>query len=145
MEKGKSESFTFYPLPLPLYLLTWLMSETFAQLRVLIFLLLIFGFTVGVVSKKKITRFIAGMIFMPTLVAIVFHYIKQVRAAMDPTSSLLFTIGILVVGLILVLRFLLGKDIWHSVAGDFVYDVLKWIFFLPFRIVRGLFALFRRK
>lgn len=58
------------------------------QLRVLIFLLLIFGFTIGVVSKRRITKFIAGMIFIPTLVALIWHYIKNFRASMDPTASL---------------------------------------------------------
>lgn len=121
------------------------MSETFTQLRFLMFLILIFGFTVGVVSQKRITKFIAAMIFMPMLLGLVWYYIRYFRANLPPMESLLFTTGILVVGLVLVFRFLLGKGLWHDLAGHFIYDVLKWIVSLPFRLLRGLINLILRQ
>ncbi len=114
------------------------MSETLSQLRFLFFLLLILGFTVGLVSQKRLTKFIAGMIFMPVLLGLMVHYIQAFRTSLDPVASWVFTIGILVAGLLLALRFLLGKDVWHSVVGDLIYDVLKWLFFAPFRFLRWL-------
>ncbi len=116
------------------------MLEMLSQFRVLVLLLLTFGLTIGIVSGKRVGKFIAGMIFMPLLLMVAFTYIQKVRVTLDPAMSLLFTIAILFAVLIIVLRLLLGKQIWHGVVADFVYDLLKWLVLLPFRIVRRIFG-----
>lgn len=56
--------------------------------------------------------------------------------------TLLAALFFLIVGFLFTLRWILGKDIWNEVVGKFIYDFLKWLFLLPFKILGGLIRIF---
>ncbi len=66
----------------------------------------------------------------------------------DPLVWSVLSLAAMVAGLLLVLRILLGKELWHKVVVEFIYGVLKWLFLLPFRLLywmlRLLYLLFKR-
>jgi len=117
------------------------MSEFTSSFKVLIFLILIIGFMLGLVSKKRLGKFISGLIFIPIVLMVLWNSIKGAGAAMDSPISILLAIGILVVGALLALRLLLGDKILHTILGNFIYDILKWLVLLPFRLLKWLIEL----
>jgi hypothetical protein len=57
--------------------------------------------------------------------------------------EILLPIVFLLIILSFCLRFLLGERIYEHVAAKFVYDIIKGLILLPFRICAGLFRLMR--
>ena len=114
-------------------------SELTGPLKLLILVMLAMGLMVGLVSKKRIARYIAGIIFLPVLLYSVFSFFKGVLHNMGQVQSILLALAILLIGALVVMRLVLGHEIWSTVVGNFIYDVFKWIITLPFRILRAIY------
>jgi len=103
-----------------------------------IFILIAMGFGVmfGVVKPGRIGRFLAGLVFGPLIVSAVVH-----------TSSQMFLQAPLLgqVALVLVAPFALAgaalmmmpATYRHHIVSHGIYDISKWMFFVPFRLIRS--------
>jgi hypothetical protein len=77
------------------------------------------------------------MLFMPLFILIVLSILKSMASGMNIFGQILLWGVVLIVGLALILRLLLGRELFGHVVGNFVYDVLKWLVKLPFRLFRA--------
>lgn len=104
-------------------------------LQVLVFVLLSLGIIVGVVKPKRIGSFILWLIVGPVLMGVAFSLGKQVFLSLPPLQQLLFVILVAVAALVILLRVALPKGVREAVIGDFIYDALKFVVRLPFKIL----------
>lgn len=121
------------------------MSEISSSIKVLIFILMAIGLIFGLVSKARIGKYILGLVFIPIVLGVIWTIFKGAYSGMSALQSMLFATIILVVGLVVVLRILLGKELWSTVVGNFIYDVIKWLFLLPFRMIKWILEHIRRR
>lgn len=64
---------------------------------------------------------------------------------MDSFSQLIAAALILIIGLLIVLRILFGANLFKHLAGNLIYDVLKALFLLPFKLTQKIFHIILRK
>ena len=110
----------------------------FDAFRMLVILCTAFGVILGIVKPKTLPRRLTMILFMPLLIAIVLSFLKGMSAGMNVVEQMLLWSIVLIVGFVLILRFLLGRELFQHVLGHFVYDVLKWFVRLPFRLFRAI-------
>ncbi|MFQ5752820.1 MAG: hypothetical protein ACE5HI_12560, partial [bacterium] len=101
--------------------------------------------TFGLVSSKKLPKMFAMWIFGPILFAIGLSYFKSFLSQASQLQQILIIAITVLVGVLVGLRFILGKHIFQGVVADFIYDVLKFVFFLPLKMIRGIASIFYRR
>jgi hypothetical protein len=110
--------------------------DFFNDLKPVIFMLLAVGVILGLLSPRKaIGRILAMVILVPMAVGIGGGYLKTfVENAATPADFAILLAGVLLV-IIVLLRILLGKEIFTHIIGNFIYDILKESFFMFFRLL----------
>ncbi|MFQ5752502.1 MAG: hypothetical protein ACE5HI_10940 [bacterium] len=121
------------------------MFEILNLLKPVVLLVVAFGLTLGLVSGKKLPKMFAMWILGPLLFAIGLSYFKGFLSQASPLQQILIITITVVVAILVGLRFTLGKHIFQGVVADFIYDVLKFVFLLPLRIIRGIAGIFSRR
>jgi hypothetical protein len=101
--------------------------------------LLGFGVMLGVVRPRTLGKFIAALIFGPILIAVALIAGRAVFASLSLAQQILLVVPASLIGLAVLLRIILPRDIWAGVVSAFIYDVLKYLFGLPARLVRWLY------
>jgi hypothetical protein len=59
---------------------------------------------------------------------------------MESLLTLLFPVFILIAGLLIVTRFLVGRRVFEEAGGHWLYDISKTLLRIPFRILGYLFS-----
>jgi hypothetical protein len=99
------------------------------------------GMMMGIVKPRRFGKYIAGLIFTPILIGVGWTITRTTFAGLSPIQQILFFIPALLIGLAIMLRLVLPRDVWAGVVAGFIYDVLKFLFRLPVRMVRYLYLL----
>lgn len=107
----------------------------FPGLPLLIFILLALGIMLGVVKPKRMGKFLLWLILGPVLTGVAFALGKQVFASLTPLQQAIFVILGSVAAFAIVLRLVLPKGVWDSLLGDLIYDLLRSVMLLPFRML----------
>ena len=104
-------------------------------MTLLVILFIAFGLMLGFFTKgqalRKLGRVLLIAAFVPIFIGVGKGYFYQLSSG----QKLIFAVAVSTVGIFVVLRILLGKDLFNEVMGRFIYDGLKAIFLLPFRII----------
>ena len=121
------------------------MSDIFYLLKPLLIIGFAFAITLGLMSPKRLPKIFAIWIFCPLLFAILLTYLKGIFVNLGLLEKIIF-IGVLgVIALVVITRLFLGKHAFEGLATHFIYDILKFIILLPFKILRGIFSIFFKK
>jgi hypothetical protein len=104
------------------------------MLQLIVLMVVAYGLMLGLVSRKKaysvVVRLILVAAFAPVLIGIARNSFQTL-----PWDHKLLVLAIAMAGLLVVLaRILLGSKLFTEVAGHALYDVLKALFLLPFRV-----------
>jgi hypothetical protein len=110
----------------------------------LVLIVLALGILFGLTKPRRLGKFFVGLLVGPVLIGIVFVAGREILANLPPGQRILFIVVGAVVALIILMRVVLPREFQAALAADFVYDILKFIVFLPFRILGFIFRLFVR-
>lgn len=113
-----------------------------SALVTLTILLLAVGLLVGVVKPRSIGKLVVGLLFIPPLLLAALVVGRSAFAGLSLPAQILFVATALPVGLAVLLRLVLPRDVWAGIVSSFLYDLLRHLFGLPVRLVRWLY-LFR--
>lgn len=116
-----------------------------SSLAPLILVVLAFGILLGLTKPRRIGKFAVGVLVGPLLIAIAFTAGREIFDSLPVTQKILFALLAGVGLLVLILRFALPRDVWAGVTADFIYDVLKFVVLLPFRILGFFVGLVARR
>lgn len=102
-----------------------------------------FGLILGVFTRdqafRKLGRILIFVALTPILIGAGKSYFYQLPVA----QKIILASIMLPVGIFIALRILLGRDIFNDVMGRFIYDALRFVITLPFRIISLLIQRFR--
>jgi hypothetical protein len=107
----------------------------------LMFILIALGITIGLVKPRRMGRLVIWLIFGPALIGVGFNMGKQIFWTLSPVQQILFIILVPVGAIVILLRLVLPRDVWANVLGNFIYDLLKFVVLLPFRMIGWLIDL----
>lgn len=107
-------------------------------MALLVIILLAFGLIFGIFSREQVFRKIGRVLLIVALSPILLGAGKNYYAQLPPVQKVVLPILIIPLVLILLLRLLLGKDLFSDIIGNFFYDGIKFIVSLPFRIASRL-------
>lgn len=106
-------------------------------------LLIAFGLILGFLSKgqafKKLGRVLLIVALAPIFIGVGKTYYYQMPQAQKIILFLIIIPG----GTLIILRILLGKDIFNNVLGSFIYDAIKAVFTFPFKIISKLIRTYK--
>jgi len=121
------------------------MFEILNLLKPVLLVIFALAIVLGLMSPKKLPKILAMWILGPLLFAIGIGYFKSFFSQTNSWQQLLIiAVGAFVV-IVIGARLIFGKGIYHAVAGEFIYDVLKSVILLPFRILHGIGRIFSRR
>jgi len=103
------------------------------------------GILFGVAKPRRLGRFVTGLLVGPVLIGIVVVAGREIFGGLPAGQKVIFLVVVAIASLLVLLRFALPRDFQAALAADFFYDVLKFMIFLPFRILGFLFGLVVRK
>ena len=116
-----------------------------STLIVLAFLLLILGVMVGAVKPRTLGKFVAWLLLAPVFLIVLLSVLRESLAGMSPSQQVLFLATVVIPALLIcvavLLRMVLPRDVWAGIVASFLYDVLKFLFGLPVRLVKRLYHL----
>lgn len=98
-----------------------------------------FGVMLGVVRIASVPMFLARILLLPLLLVTFWNVGRQWWNLLPPGERVLICIVLLPVGMIVLMRLVLGKDLFKHILGNFIYDALKWSFLKFWRIVQLIF------
>jgi hypothetical protein len=111
----------------------------------LVLIVLALGILFGITKPRRLGKFVIGLLIGPVLIGIVFVAGREIFDGLPIGQKVIFIVVVAIALLLILLRFALPRDFKAALAADFIYDVLKFIIFLPFRILGFLFGLVVRK
>jgi hypothetical protein len=105
------------------------MLEGLGAVKIILFLVLIFALIFGLINKKRILRSILLLIIAPIILLIAYNSVKRLLVTLNSTEQ---TIALSLLAIFFIFIFLIltktGREIFGSVVGSFIYDVLKSLF-----------------
>lgn len=108
------------------------------MLALLGIILIAFGLILGFFSRqqafKKLGRVLLITAFLPVFISIGKNHFNQLPLEQKFIFSIIVFGGVLLV----ILRILLGSDIFKNVIGNFIYNGLKFICTLPIRVISSI-------
>jgi hypothetical protein len=114
-------------------------GELSQSVKVLLIMLTGFGVMLGLVRLASVPRMLARLLILPLFLGILWNAGRQWWRLSPPGERGLICLALFPVGLIVLMRLILGKDLFMQILGHFIYDALKWSFFQFWRIVGGVF------
>jgi hypothetical protein len=110
-------------------------GELSQSIKVLLIMLTGFGVMLGIVRVASVPLILARILILPLFLGILWNVGRQWWNLLPPGERALVFLVLFPVGMIALMRLILGKDLFRHVLGNFIYDVLKWSFFQFWRIV----------
>lgn len=101
----------------------------------LILIGLAIGILFGLTKPHRLGKFFVGLLVGPVLLGIVLVAGREILAGLPPGQKIIFIVIGGAIAIIIVLSLVLPREFRAALAADFIYDVLKFLVFLPFRIL----------
>ena len=120
-------------------------SQLSNSYKVVLFLILAGGMIVGLKTGKRIWPLVLSIIFAPIITSIGYNFLKGSFSSTASDTQLIIGIVAVIAIVAYVLRALFGKQVSQDIAASAIYDLLKFLFLLPFRILMLPFKLFSRR
>jgi hypothetical protein len=111
----------------------------------LIYIALALGIMLGIVKPRTFGRFLLGLLIWPIFIGVAFTLARQVFESLSPMQRIAVIILSIIPAVLILLRFILPRDIWAGVVSGFIHDALKATFMLPIKLVRSGFRLASRR
>lgn len=111
--------------------------------------LLLVGFAIaimfGLMSPQKLPKILARWVFGPILFAIIVSNFKGIFSSVGYLEKFLMLLFAGFIIMFLISRIIPRNAISEGIASNFIYDVSKFIFLIPFKIIRGIFSFLFKK
>src|SRR2546425_9595390 len=107
----------------------------------LVYIALALGIMFGIVKPRTFGRFLLGLLIWPIIIGVAFTLGRQVFESLSPLQRIAIIIIGAIPAVLILLRFVLPKDIWAGVVSGFIHDALKSLFMLPIKLIRSGFRL----
>jgi hypothetical protein len=108
------------------------------MLALLSIIIIAFGLILGFFTKeqafRKLGRVLLIVALMPVFIDIGKNHFNQLPLEQKVILSIIVLTGVL----LMILRILLGSDIFKNVISNFIYDGLKFICTLPIRVISSI-------
>jgi hypothetical protein len=114
-------------------------GELSQSIKVLLIMLTGFGVMLGIVRLASVPLILARILILPLFLGILWSVGRQWWGLLSSGERALMFLVLFPVGMIALMRLILGKDLFRHILGNFIYDVLKWSFFQFWRIVGLIF------
>jgi len=114
-------------------------GELSQSIKVLLIMLTGFGVMLGIVRVAKVPLILSRILILPLFLGILLNIGRQWWSLMSSGERALVCLVLMPVGMVVLMRLVLGKALFTEILGHFIYDVLKWCFFLFWRIVGSIF------
>lgn len=120
------------------------MFEGLGAIKIILFLVLIFALIFGLITKKRILRSILLLIIAPIILLIAYNYLKRLLSTLNTTEQMI-TISLLAILSLFIFLIITktGREIFGSVVGSFIYDVLKSLFKKVNYLFTGIIKIFK--
>ncbi len=116
------------------------------EFKALYIIIIAFALMLGLISKKKVGKIIAGMIFFPILIIFLWNMIQPVLMQFPPTERILIlSVGFFILLFVLMMGTTFGREIIASFLGGLLLEIFKGIAKLFGGLSSILFRIFRRK
>ena len=102
-------------------------SELSQLLKLLFIMLTGFGVMLGIVRIARVPLILARLFIFPVLLVILWNAGRQWWTMLPLGQRALVFLVLLPVGMMVIMRLVLGKELFNHILGNFLYDVLKWI------------------
>ena len=112
-----------------------MMGLGFAQV---ILLTIALGLILGVYTRGQAFRKLTKVLLVVSLIPILIGIGKSYFYHLPDQQKLIAGLSILMVGALIMVRILLGKEVVNEVMGRLVFKGLKAGFLLPFKIITGI-------
>jgi len=116
-------------------------SELYNSIKLLMLMLVSFGVILGFIRLARLPQILVRILIIPVVLGIIFAMGRQGWGQLPPLQQAMALLVVLPIGLIILLRMVLGKEIFKHVIGNLVYDLLKNGFFFFFRFIGAMFAM----
>jgi len=116
-------------------------SELANSIKLLMLMLVSFGVMLGFIRLARLPQILVRILIIPMVLGILFAMGRQGWGELPPVQQAMALLVVLPIGLIILLRIALGKEIFKHVIGNLVYDLLKNGFFFFFRLIGAVFAM----
>ena len=93
------------------------------------------GLILGVFTRDQAFRKLGRVIIFAALFPILIQIGRSYFSQLPIEQKMIFVLIMLPVGIFIGLRILLGRDIFNDIMGRFIYDALRFVITLPFRII----------
>ncbi len=108
------------------------------EIRVLMITIIGLGLILGLISNRKAFALIARVLLMAALLPIGIAVIQPAFSQLSLFERIITILIVSLIGLVLILRIVLGKILFTEIVGHFLYDVLKVVVLFPFRVLARL-------
>jgi len=100
-----------------------------------------FGVILGLIRVSRLPKILARILILPIILGMLYAAGRQWWGQLPALQQQLVLIVLLPVALVILLRLVMGAELFREVLGNFIYDLLKNGFILLFNLTVGLFSL----
>ncbi|MBW2135840.1 MAG: hypothetical protein JRG72_11560 [Deltaproteobacteria bacterium] len=116
-------------------------TELITAIKQLLIMLVGFGVILGLIRVSRLPKILARILILPIILGMLYAAGHQWWVQLPAVQQQLVLIVLLPVALVILLRLVLGAELFREVLGNFIYDLLKNGFILLFNLTVGLFSL----
>lgn len=109
------------------------------SLKVLFLVVIGLGVTVGLIKLNALPKIFFRLLIAPIVIGVLYTVGLQHWQQLPHFYQQAALIVLLPVALIVVLRVILGADLFREILGNFLYDLLKTLFLALWRLLAQLF------
>lgn len=95
--------------------------------------------TFGLLKRGPALKSLVFVVLIALLAPFLAGLFQSIFASLPPVQRIVLAIVLLGVTIFLGLRTLLGREVFGTVMGNFVYDFLRVIALFPFRLIGNIF------
>ena len=110
--------------------------QVLSSLKPIIYMILVLGCMLGLISFKVLPRKLAMWAISPILFAVALSIFKGFFTDVVDWRLVLLVVGGTTLLILILGRLLLGRNISQGVASNFFYDVIKVFLFLPYYLIK---------
>lgn len=114
-------------------------GELTHYIKLLLIMLTGFAVMLGIVRLASVPMILARIIILPIFLGILWNVGFHWWSLLPPGKRVFVFLVLFPVGMILIMRLILGRDLFRHILGNFIYDVLKWTFFQIWRLLALIF------
>lgn len=108
------------------------------QLKQLIIVLIGLGLILRFLTRQQALRKLGMVLLTTAFFPFIVSFGQNFYYQLTPIQKVGLIAFLLPLTVFIILRILLGKDLFNNIAGNFIYDGLKAVMIFPFRIITRL-------